>query len=101
MSRPIADLIGREICTRFCFSELTPNQRKKYGKTISQEELLELGNNCFEPCFVIYGEIILNLNRMTESPEERIPEGWDGRQGDIIFRLIDQEDCVEVGRIQR
>lgn len=56
-----------------------------------------------EPCYAVFNGIAWDLNEMTECNPDHIPEGWDGRKGDVVFRKSRDypDDEVVMARIKR
>ena len=90
MLRPRALLSGRAVVDRLSYYDLTPAQRKKFAEPEDQHE----------PCYVIYNGNVFNLNTMIKANFNRLPEGWHGRQGDVIYR-DNFDDTVEMGLVER
>ena len=90
MSRPRASLSGRAVTDRLSYSELTTAQKKKFAEPFDE----------FEPCYVVYNGNAFNLNSMVKANPDRVPIGWHGRQGDVIYR-DNFDDTIEMGLVER
>ena len=62
-----------------------------------------LPDNTEEPCYAVFNNVAWDLNEMTKGDPRSIPEGWDGRRGDVVFRKSRDypDDEIIMARIVR
>ena len=98
MKRPIVDPVRQTFRKRLSYVQLSHTQKKE----IKIKTNYSGGVDIYEFHYVIYNKVVWDLNQMTECNPDHIPEGWDGRKGDVAFRnSTDYADEVVMGMILR
>ena len=94
MKRPIVEPYGHVHRERLSYKDL---------QALSTVDMRHISpHNIEELHYVSYNGIAFDLNLMTNCNPDYIPEGWDGRAGDVVFKISDNsEDIVIMAKIAR